>query len=139
MEHSKRANTSQSELTVITKAKDLCSYVLTVTEKSPKRFRFTLVSRMQNLALDIIEKLYRANDVYATAERAMQTEKRLDFQHDALTDAKLLGYMALLAREQGCILPKQYECIATLVSDCQNLTGAWIRSDRNRAKVYNGL
>ena len=28
----------QSELTVITKAKELCSYVLTVTEKSPKRF-----------------------------------------------------------------------------------------------------
>ena len=40
----------QPELTVITKAKDLCRYAMTVTEKSPKRFRFTLVSRMQNLA-----------------------------------------------------------------------------------------
>ena len=34
----------QSELTVITKAKDLCSYVMTVTQKSPKQFRFTFVS-----------------------------------------------------------------------------------------------
>ena len=33
----------QSELTVIVKAKDLASYVITVTDKSPKRFRFTLV------------------------------------------------------------------------------------------------
>lgn len=29
---------SQGELSVITKAKEVCSYILTVTEKSPKRF-----------------------------------------------------------------------------------------------------
>lgn len=53
----------QSELAVITKAKDLCSYVMTVTDKSPKRFRFTLVAKLQNYALNIIENLYRANEV----------------------------------------------------------------------------
>ena len=31
----------KSELTVIVKAKDLCKYVMTVTQKSPKQFRFT--------------------------------------------------------------------------------------------------
>ena len=44
----------QSELAVITKAKDLCSYVMTVTEIA-KAFRFTLVAKLQNYALDIIE------------------------------------------------------------------------------------
>ena len=122
------------ELTVITKAKDLCSYVLTVTEKSPKRFRFTLVSRMQNFALDIIEQAYRANEVYlAGPDYKQATIKRLDYQHGALTSTKLLGYIALLAREHGCILPKQYEQISKQVSDCQNLIGAWISSDRKRA------
>ena len=126
---------SQSELTVVTKAKDLCRYVMTVTEKSPKRFRFTLVSRMQNLALDVIEHTYRANDIYAVgAGREAASAKRLDLQHAALTAAKLLGYIALLANEQGCILPRQYENIAKLVSDCQNLLGAWITSDRKRAQ-----
>ena len=56
----------QSELTVITKAKDLCSYVMTVTQKSPKQFRFTFVSRLQNLALSAIENLFRANDVFVS-------------------------------------------------------------------------
>ena len=46
---------NQSELIVITKAKELCSYVMTVTQKSPKHFRFTFVTRMQNLSLDVIE------------------------------------------------------------------------------------
>ena len=55
----------QSELTVIVRAKELASYIMTVTDKSPKRFHFTLTSRLQNYALDIIENLYRANEVFA--------------------------------------------------------------------------
>ena len=54
----------QSELTVIMKAKDLCSYIMTVTQKSPKHFRFTFVTRLQNFSLDIIEHIYRANSVF---------------------------------------------------------------------------
>ena len=53
-----------SELSVITKAKDLCSYIMTITDNSPKRFRFTLVSRLQNYGLDIIEYLIKANEIY---------------------------------------------------------------------------
>ena len=38
----------KSELFVMTKAKDLAKYILTITEKTPKKFRFTLVVRIQN-------------------------------------------------------------------------------------------
>ena len=54
---------TQSELTVITQAKALCSYIMTVTDKSPKRFRFTLVAKLQNYALNVIENLYYAIEV----------------------------------------------------------------------------
>ena len=122
----------QSELTVITKAKDLCSYVMTVTQKSPKQFRFTFTSRLQNLSLDVIEALYRANDTFVTKENPSSRDKRLEFQHQAMTNLKLLAYFSLLAREQNCILPKQYEQISRQSADCQNLLGAWINSDRRR-------
>lgn len=122
----------QSELTVITKAKDLCSYVMTVTQKSPKQFRFTFTSRLQNLSLDVIEALYRANDIFVTKDNPFSRDKRLEFQHQAMTNLKLLAYFSLLAREQNCILPKQYEQISRQSADCQNLLGAWINSDRRR-------
>ena len=122
----------QSELTVITKAKDLCSYVMTVTQKSSKQFRFTFTSRLQNLSLDVIKALYRANDTFVTKENVSAREKRLEFQHQAMTNLKLLAYFSLLAREQNCILPKQYEQISRQSTDCQNLLGAWINSDRRR-------
>lgn len=125
----------QSELAVITKAKDLCSYVMTVTDKSPKRFRFTLVAKLQNYALDIIENLYRANEVFVKAGDREKAQQRIDFQHQALTELKLLGYMAQLAMEQGCILPKQYEQITKKIHDCQNMLGAWLNSDRKRLGV----
>lgn len=122
----------QSELTVITKAKDLCSYVIKVTRKSPKQFRFTFVSRLQNLALSVIENLFRANDVFVSKADIYAQKERLSMQRKAMTDLKLLGYIALLSMEQGCILPKQYEQISRQIYDCQNLLGAWMNSDRRR-------
>ena len=46
---------TESELSVIVKAKDLCGYIMTITQRSPKQFRFTYVSRLQNAALTTIE------------------------------------------------------------------------------------
>ena len=123
---------NQSELSVIAKAKGLCSYIMTVTDKSPKRFRFTLVAKLQNYALNTIENMYRANDVFVRSGDSAKASQRVDFQHQALTELKLLGYMAQLAMEQGAILPRQYEQITKQVHDCQNMLGAWINSDRKR-------
>ena len=125
----------QSELTVIVKAKDLASYVLTVTEKSPKRFRFTLVAKLQGYALNIIENLYRANEVYVAKGDTDAAARRLAYQHQALTELKLLGYMAQLSMQQGCILAKQYEQITRKVYDCRNLCGAWVTADRKRLAI----
>ena len=118
----------QSELTVVMKAKELCSYIMTVTQKSPKQFRFTFVTRLQNLALDVIERIYRANEEHLVNG----AKQRIEFQRNALTDLKLLAYIAELAMTQGCLLPKQFEEIAKLTTDCQHLLGAWINSDKKR-------
>ena len=59
-------------------------------------------------------------------------ERRLELQRNAMTDLKVLSYFSMLAMEQGCILPKQYELISRQASDCQNLLGAWMNSDRKR-------
>ena len=127
---------SKSELAVITKSKDLCNYILTITDKSPKKFRFTLVSRLQNYVLSIIEGLIKANEIYVySADKSIDMNAvavRTSLQRDALTELKLLSYMAQVAMEQQCILPKQYEQITRKIYDCQNLLGAWMKSDAKR-------
>ena len=47
----------QSTLSVITKAKLLTEYVFTVTQKSPKQYRFSIIGRMQSYSLDVVENL----------------------------------------------------------------------------------
>jgi len=122
----------KNELTVVMKAKDICTYIVTVTQKSPKQFRFTFITRMQNLAMDIIEDIYRANEIFISIGNPKNAEKRLDLQHKALTSLKLLAYFSEIAMTQSCILPKQYEQISKLTTDCQHLVGAWINSDKKR-------
>jgi hypothetical protein len=122
----------KSDLTVVTKAKELCSYIMTVTQKSPKQFRFTFVTRLQNLSLDVIEKIYFANEIYISKGDEKNAEKRLALQRHALTALKLISYISELAMTEKCILFKQYEQIAKLATDCQRLLGAWINSDKKR-------
>jgi len=123
---------AKSELSVITKAKDICSYIMTVTDKSPKRFRFTLVSRLQNYALDVIENLIMANETFVNAGDARSAIERMSYQRKAMSRLKLLSYMSELAMKQGCILPKQYEQVTKQVYDAENMLGAWMNSDKKR-------
>jgi len=122
----------KSDLVVVTKAKELCTYIISVTQKSPKQFRFTFVSRLQNLALDVIENIYYANEIYIGKGYESNLDKRLSLQHNALTTLKLIAYISELAIPEKCILFKQYEQIAKLTTDCQTLLGAWINSDKKR-------
>lgn len=116
----------KSDLYVITKAKELAKYVITVTEKSPKKYRFTLVVRLQNYCLDTIENLLLANMLH------LSDPKRLEHQREAGRLLELLGYFAMICMEAACILPNQFENISKLQSECLLFLGKWISSDRKR-------
>ena len=113
----------KSELFVMTKVKDLAKYVINITEKSPKMFRFTLVVRLQNYCLDIIENVYFAN-----LQKDIST--RLNFQAKAKELLSMLDYMSGLAYEQKCILFKQYEQISKQIAECLLYLNKWTASTK---------
>ena len=120
------ANTKKSDLYVVTKVKELTKYVITVTEKSPKKFRFTLVTRLQNYCLDALEHIVRANML------KVENSERLELQSEAGRKLKLLGYFAMICMETGCILPNQFENISKLQAESIMFLGKWITSDKKR-------
>lgn len=121
-----------SELMVISKAKDLVSYVFVISKNTPKKFRQTFVNRLQNYGLDCIENLYKANEIMLSKTKPENYEKRLTFQNNATTSLRLLEYFALLAYENECILLKQYSQIVKLGSECAIMIANWIKSDKSR-------
>ncbi len=123
----------KSELSVIMEAKDLCRYIMTVTQKSPKQYRFTFTTRLQNLCMDIIENIYLANEMFMKGEHARENyQKRQEMQREAITKTRILAYIAQLALEQKAILPKQYEQISLHSTSVLKLLGGWMRSDKKR-------
>ena len=119
------------QLYVMTKAKDLAKYIITITEKSPKKFRYTLVARLQNHILDIIENLHLANS-YERGSRA-----RIELQENARRKLILLDYIAQLAMEQECILFKQYEQISKQQAETLMYLNKWATSDKKIAGNQN--
>lgn len=124
---------NSNDLMVITVAKKLAAYVITVTEKSPKKFRGVFVNRMQNYCLDTLESLLHAN--FTRMDSIENKKKREINQKEAVIKMKLLGYMAMLAESSGCILKKQYKQISIQLSEVINLTVAWKKSDDDRWKT----
>lgn len=127
-----------SELSVLTKAREMCGYVMQATAKSPKQFRFSFVGKMQNLAIEVIECIFKANDTFVGGPlKARLAAERLNFQRRALTNIKILAFLAMLAMEQKCLTMKQYEQISMFCGDCGSMLAGWMNSDRRRFNLEN--
>ena len=108
------------------------TYIIAVTEKSPKKFRGVFVNRMQNYCLDTLECLLEAN--FIRMDAVEKKTKREELQKEAIVKLKLLGYVSMVAENSGCILKKQYKQISIQLSEAINLTVAWKKSDDERWK-----
>ena len=50
----------RTELVVITETKRLIDYVFLITKKSPKKFRYSFITKIHSLLIEIIELFYLA-------------------------------------------------------------------------------
>lgn len=122
-----------SELVVLTRAKKLGAYVMAISMRTPQKFRATYVARMQNFCLDVVECILRANAIRADGG----TAARAELQTNAIIKLKMLGYVALLAQNAGCILLRQYRQISIQLADVINLLAAWRKSDAEKRGMKN--
>ena len=126
---------NSNDLIVITVVKKLGAYVIAVTEKSPKKFRGVFINRMQNYCLDTLEFLLEAN--FIRMDSQTNKIKREELQKVAMVKLKLLGYVAMVAENSGCILNRQYKQISMQLAKTINLIIAWKKSDDERWKNIN--
>lgn len=123
-----------TELLVITKAKDLVrhSFVLTSNSKRyPKKYRFTLVNRIQDKAMLIYECLLEANELNLSIPD--EREKRLSFQSKALTYCKELLFLIELSLELQLLGADSCEFWTKMAFDVKYMTAAWYKKDKRRA------
>lgn len=122
---------SNTELKVILKSKELAKHTLQVTSNAnryPKKFRFSLVDKMQNKSLEIYEKLHEAN---RTDIRHFKRERQ-ELQTQAITYCDQLLYYIELSHELRIINEKSMEYWSKMVCDVKHMTIAWRTTDGKR-------
>ena len=119
------------DLQVIIKAKELAVHTLRITSNAnryPKKFRFSLVDKMQIKAMDIYEALFEAN---RTDIRDYKRE-RLEYQTKAITYCDELLFYIEMSYELNIINIESTEHWSKMVSDIKHMAIAWRTKDRNR-------
>ena len=121
----------KNELQVIIKANELAKHTLIITSNAnryPKKFRFSLVDKMQNKALDIYEALLEAN----RTDIKDYKRDRLEMQTRAITYYDELLFYIELSHEINIINEKSMEYWSKMVSDIKHMTIAWRSKDKSR-------
>lgn len=122
---------ANEDLKVIIKAKQLAKHTLIVTSNSrryPKKYRFSLVDKMQNKALEIYESLFEAN----RTDLKDYKRERLELQTKAITHCDELMYFIELSYELGIINSGGMEAWSQMVKDIKYMTISWRTKDRKR-------
>lgn len=121
----------KEDLKVITKSMELVkhSFILTSnTNRYPKKFRYSLVPRMQDLSMDIYENLMEANRIDIRTERSHRNK----LQTKAITSSdKLLCYIDL-SFQLNLLSKRSAEYWSKLVRDVKYMSIAWRKRDNTR-------
>lgn len=119
------------DLQVILKAKELAVHTLRITSnanKYPKKFRFSLVDKMQNKSMEIYEALLEAN---RTDVKDYKRE-RLELQTKAITYCDELLFYIEMSFELNIINDESMGYWSKMVSDIKHMAIAWRTKDRKR-------
>ena len=122
---------SENELQVILKAKDLAEHTLRVTSncnRYPKKYRFSLVDKMQNKALEIYEYLYKAN----RTDLKSYGMERSELQTKAITHCDELLFYIELSYKLNIINDKSMGYWSKMVSDVKHMAIKWRSRDKER-------
>lgn len=118
-------NPRDKEMAVFTHAKKLSEYIFVITEKSPKKYRWSIINRLQNASVELVENLYRAN-----FER--DDAVRVSFQKAAAVSIKLIDFYAETARKKQAITVRQTGVLAKHIAETEKLLNGWVRSTKRK-------
>lgn len=96
--------------------------ILSRTEKFPKRVRFTFSSRIDNLALDVLEKIIEAR--YSKDKSSVLIHANLDLEK--------LRVLLRISRDERHLDNRGFEHVVRNIDEAGRMIGGWIRSRKEQ-------
>lgn len=122
---------ASNDLQVILKAKQLAAHTLRITSNCnhyPKKYRFSIVDKMQIKSLNIYESLLEAN----RTDIKCYKRDRSELQTKAITYCDELLFYIELSNELNLISSSSMEYWSKMVCDIKHMTLAWRSKDKER-------
>ena len=120
---------SDTDLKVIIKAKELSVHTFKLTSninRYPKKYRHSLVDKMQNKSLDIYTTLFEANRI----NNQTQKRSRLEMITKGITYCDELLFFIELSMNLGLLTDNTTGHWSKLVSDVKHMAIAWRKSEQ---------
>jgi hypothetical protein len=97
-------------------------WLLTVTEKFPRRARFTFASRLDNLGLDVLETLVEA----AYSKNKVELLRRVNL------DIEKMRVLIRVCHEQKYVSTAAYEHAIRELYEAGRMIGGWIKERQRK-------
>ena len=120
---------AENDLKVIVKAKELAVHTFKLTSncnRYPKKYRHSLVDRMQVKSLDIYDTLFEANRVNNVTHK----QERCEMITRAITLCDELLFYIELSMELGLLTDSSAEYWSKMVRDVKYMSLAWRTKER---------
>ena len=91
--------------------------LLARTQKFPKRVRFTLSSRLENLALDVVERLVEAR----------YSRQKFGALQAVSIDIEKLRVLARICHDEGHLDHHGFEHVARSLDEAGRMGGGWLK------------
>ena len=120
---------ADNDLKVIVKAKELAVHTFKLTSncnRYPKKYRHSLVDRMQVKSLDIYDTLFEANRV----NNVTRKQERCEMITRAITLCDELLFYIELSMELGLLTDSSAEYWSKMVRDVKYMSLAWRTKER---------
>lgn len=120
---------ADNELKVIVKAKELAKHTFILTSncnRYPKKFRHSLVDKMQIKSLEIYETLFEANRISNKTSVAERCEKITE----AITFCDEMQFYIELSMELNLLNDKSAAHWSKMVSDVKYMSIAWRKAEK---------
>ncbi len=118
----KQLSPEEQDLSIFLKWTEFIEWLFPHTEKFPKRSRFTIALRIENLSLDIIEDLtearYKQNKIEILRKINLNLEK--------------IRIMLRLAHKFRYLSTQSYEFSCRSLNEVGSMIGGWIKQQENK-------
>lgn len=116
------ATANPKDLPIFTQWLAFLEWLLQVTERFPKRVRFTFSDRINNIALDLVENLVEAR--YSSEKNAILRQANLRLEK--------LRVLLRLAYKMRYLDYKRYEYAMKSINEVGKMLGGWLRQQQNK-------